>query len=336
MSCADAQFIALGAPNEKSQLEEFRRLAAAEQIPVDVAILSLEGVYSLMHLTDLIVTGDTSIKHLAALTPIRVVEIALGSADRERTGAYKDGALILSSRERCAPCPHSQPCHRDSHACAEHLDPVLVGMAIGKYLQRDWAALKTLAQEYVDEVMMTRAVTSVGGFWMPVALHEENVAGQVAAYVDRVAWRFLLNKEYQRPLAAFGSEGVRLKNWLEDMGGATTPKERILPSISELENVTRLREERINRTIKDVSRKIRDTGTTINADFVDSDFGLEIAALENELGLGQYLSEKLQLSPEFGLFRARQLQTSLNEVHTHQQIKLKLIRTLRQMIGELT
>src|SRR6185437_6415211 len=105
-------------------------------------------VLSLARVADVLVTGDTSIKHLAALTPIRIVEIALGSSDIERTGAYKDGSLIISSRESCVPCRHSAPCHRDHHACAAKLDPQAVGLAIAKFTEKDWSSLQLLAQEY--------------------------------------------------------------------------------------------------------------------------------------------------------------------------------------------
>jgi len=86
-SAAQAQLIALGAPNERPLLEQFQKQARDAKIDVAIATMSLEGVLSLARVADVLVTGDTSIKHLAALTPIRIVEIALGSSDIERTGA---------------------------------------------------------------------------------------------------------------------------------------------------------------------------------------------------------------------------------------------------------
>jgi hypothetical protein len=69
----------------------------------------------------LLVTGDTSIKHLAAQVGTPLVEIAIGSSDAIKTGAYSSGAYQIQAKVPCAPCVHSNGCTQNSHLCAESI-----------------------------------------------------------------------------------------------------------------------------------------------------------------------------------------------------------------------
>lgn len=328
-AAAGSQLIALGAPNERPMLEQFQKLAAEAKIGIEIATLSLQGVLSLMRVSDVLVTGDTSIKHLAALTSIRIVEIALGSSDIERTGAYKDGALIISSRESCVPCRHSAPCHRDHHACAQRLDSQAVGLAIAKYVEKDWASIHLLAHEYKEDMKFTRATIDPGGCWLPIALDADSVEQQVAYYLDLASWRFLLNRQHEEALGAYGTESVRLKNWMETSGSFVESK--IIPNLDRWANSTRETERRLDRLLKEMNRRM-----STQMEFVDDGMSKELTQLESQMKLGTFLSESLKLSPELGLYRVRRLHDSLNDALVHQRIKLKLLRTFRQTIRELS
>lgn len=334
LNLPDSQFIVLGAPNEKRRLEKFQSVAQANHIQIDLAAMSLEGVFSLLQVADVIVTGDTSIKHLANLTPTRIVEIAVGSADISRTGAYKNGSLLISSRESCAPCPHSSPCHRDHHACAAKIDAQAVGLAISKFIQKDWMSLKVLAREYSDTMRFTKASTDLGGFWLPVDLDTDIIEGQVASYFDRVAWRFLLNRQHEQILGAYGTESVRFKNWIETATDQSSIEERLLPNIDVIEKSTRERESRLERAISEMNHKIRFASEINSMDFIGDELAEELSQLESDLKLGHFLSENLKLRPDLGLYRVRRLQGSLSEALAQQKIKLKLLRTFRQIALE--
>lgn len=75
------------------------------------------------HLQDcaLLVTGDTSIKHLAAQLGTPLVELVLGSSDATKTGAFIQGARMLTAQVPCSPCGHSQECSQPSHLCAQDI-----------------------------------------------------------------------------------------------------------------------------------------------------------------------------------------------------------------------
>lgn len=89
--------------------------------PEDLALATLGEVDGLLREASLLITGDTSIKHLAASVGTPILELALGSANPERTGAFQDGAVLLQGAVPCAPCPHSSPCRKLSHLCGEAL-----------------------------------------------------------------------------------------------------------------------------------------------------------------------------------------------------------------------
>lgn len=88
-------------------------------------IENLASVRDLLSQASLIVTGDTSIKHLAVNVGAPIVEIALGSSDPWKTGAYQDGAIILRGNTPCAPCPQRAPCGHN-YACAAPLSVDMV------------------------------------------------------------------------------------------------------------------------------------------------------------------------------------------------------------------
>ncbi len=82
---------------------------------------SLEEASLLLKEAALLVTGDTSIQHLAAQQSCPVVSLFLGSADPVKTAPWQLGAWVIQGQAACAPCLHSQPCHQATHVCAQNL-----------------------------------------------------------------------------------------------------------------------------------------------------------------------------------------------------------------------
>lgn len=104
----------LGASFEREQLAK----VFSEE---DLIICDLSEAKTHLENAALLVTGDTSIKHLAAQIGTPVVEIAIGSSDPTKTAAFTDNSIVLASTVACAPCNHSQACSQKSHLCAEEL-----------------------------------------------------------------------------------------------------------------------------------------------------------------------------------------------------------------------
>ncbi|WP_413290066.1 glycosyltransferase family 9 protein [Bdellovibrio sp. HCB337] len=105
----------LGAPFEKAQLST----VFDEK---DLYICDFNNAAKALQDAALLVTGDTSVKHLAALYDVPILELSLGSSQPLQVGAYSNNAVILQPRVACGPCPHSSPCSQRSHLCGESLD----------------------------------------------------------------------------------------------------------------------------------------------------------------------------------------------------------------------
>lgn len=111
---SDYDFKVLGAPSDGALLARHFSFE-------DLALEGFAEVQGMMAKSALLITGDTSIKHIAVATGVPVLEIALGSSNPQRTGAYATNAFILQARVACAPCAHSDRCRKISHECGEAL-----------------------------------------------------------------------------------------------------------------------------------------------------------------------------------------------------------------------
>src|SRR5690606_15633205 len=129
------------------------------------SVCDLKEATQILQNGDLLLTGDTSIKHLAANTDIRIVEIALGSSIPSQTGVYKPDSLIIVPQTECRPCSHSANCHKPSHCCAEDLAPVLVASAIHNFIECNWSELHKLGDELEGVVAFFRTAHLPNGFW---------------------------------------------------------------------------------------------------------------------------------------------------------------------------
>ncbi len=189
-----AEFVALGAPNEDDRIEALRKAAGERGIKVHKAILSLEGAYSLLSSADLLITGDTSIKHLANAIDIPILELSIGSSDFRRTGAYRADSLILQANVKCAPCPHSSPCSQSSHSCALSISSELVSASAHQLMLGDWSALKELAQEFSHEARLLRTRVLTTGFWWAENIGSLNKKEAISTLLERLTQKFHLNR----------------------------------------------------------------------------------------------------------------------------------------------
>lgn len=166
------EYAVLGAPFEE---EILRRHFDAE----DLEIASLERVRELMLEARLLATGDTSIKHLAALEGVPVLEIALGSSDPGKVGVYQVSAAILKSSVGCAPCAAAGPCRRLSHECGEEI-------SVARALD---AARDLLADGATTE--RTRSIAAAG--WLSGT---DGAAGEtIARSFEKMVWRLFLDED---------------------------------------------------------------------------------------------------------------------------------------------
>lgn len=186
-SLVDYQVRVLGA--------SFERETLAQVFPEkDLLICDLAEARTHLGEAALLVTGDTSIKHLAAQQGTPLVELVLGSSDVVKTGAFAANVQVLESGATCSPCVHSQACGQPSHLCGDMITVESVFGAVwdqlsGEKIKRDrsLAALEKatwtlfLDKENRDvEPFYTQAVLSLTQDYTADVLHRA-----LAVYQER-------------------------------------------------------------------------------------------------------------------------------------------------------
>jgi len=227
------QLVALGSPQEKEKLEEFIHAAKAGVIP---AILSLDGALALLNRAQLLVTGDTSIKHLANAGRAKVIELCIGWSDWRRTGIYKADSLILQGGQGL-----TIPVAAVQHAAAA----LMTG---------DWAAVNSAAQFFAPETRFVRSRELSAGFWFGQELSQVSHERMVSNLVERCAWKISLNRERQSEFSQFGSEGVSLRRELRELipGEAEQP---VLAHLDFLEKQEGARSQAVNHELEVLRRE---------------------------------------------------------------------------------
>ncbi|MGZ3723635.1 MAG: glycosyltransferase family 9 protein [Bdellovibrionales bacterium] len=320
-----AQFVLLGAPNEEMRLNSLLSKATIQGVTASKAIVSLEGAFSLLKQSRLLITGDTSIKHLANAADIPILELSLGSSDYRRTGAYKPDSLILQPVVACSPCPHSAPCSQSEHACAKLLSPEVVSTVAHHYLAGNRLALQELAKEFEREVKILRTRILASGFWMAQDINESQPVKTVEKIVERCTWKFLLNREYLNPLAQFGSEGVHIKNELDEIVQASD-----LPAMNQhltfLETEADQMREKAAHLLSSVQRRNPSLGDI--KEFITR-YQPESQALP---WLEKLIQESGQGMVEIG--GLRRVHNQLEHFLQQSLVKVKLIRSLKSQLTE--
>lgn len=219
-----AEFVILGAPFERETLQPFVDELHAKKINAHLAILSLEGAFSLLKSSKLLLTGDTSIKHLACAAGTRVVEICVGSSDPFRTGAYRHGSVIIRSRETCSPCPHSKACYRERHACAERIPAEAVALISGEAFEGRLFQLRAVAEEFAEEIEVLRVEARVSGYWAAYSVLEPLTEESLSRWIDLTCRKLWLTGGDGRGegVPRLGTEILRLSRLLRTIHPGTS------------------------------------------------------------------------------------------------------------------
>ncbi|WP_374029660.1 glycosyltransferase family 9 protein [Bdellovibrio bacteriovorus] len=205
ISLVDYEVCVLGASFERETL-------AAVFSERDLLICDLPEARKHLQNAALLVTGDTSIKHLAAQVGTPIVEIAIGSSDSTKTAAYSAKALILNSDVACAPCSHSQACPQASHLCAEDVSVEKVFGAVWDQLSGEKIAQKNHIR------VLERAVWSL-------YLHNESEPSYREALQN--IFEQLSQKEISSCLSAWNEHGTLLLNWFNRAKAALPSREEL-------------------------------------------------------------------------------------------------------------
>ncbi len=290
-----AHFVLLGSSAEKTSLEELVN-GISEPQRISLGILSLEGALVLLNRATLLVTGDTSIKHMANAASCAVMELSLGSSDYRRTGIYKENSLILQGKAACAPCPHSSPCSQASHICAEKIPVGAAISAADLFLKSDWNGLGQIARSFNLDVLRTRVMST--GFWFAGEIVPADAVKIVDKWIERSAWKFLLSGAAPNPLPKFGSEVYQLGDEITLL----IPTEGIRPLLAHLDF---LEEQLSRREVEATAARRRFDPSTPAGELVD-------------------------------LSGLRAVQNRLEDERRQIEVKSKLVRSLKTKLVEKT
>ncbi|MCB0384382.1 MAG: glycosyltransferase family 9 protein [Bdellovibrionales bacterium] len=331
-----ARFYLVGAPFEEKSLLSLQEMCLSKSIRAELALCSFAGAYSLLCRSDLLLTGDTSIKHLASATDCPVVEISVGSSDYRKTGTYRKGNVIIQSKEPCAPCQHTVACGYESHRCGDRLSPELIAMVAGAALSGNRKSLMLLAREFSSEAEILISDFSSSGYWMAEAYGDRPSVATIKKWIERSTWKMMLEKEHLRPVGEFGSEGRRLCMAVLQ-AHPKFKKEDIKRSLLALEKEAGLTENVVGGLLTK-SRKLSSThdGEAALKDMINllyeecdrDDSGRVLLSYLSSLGGAQKDGV-----PD--LARLRRIRGMLEEVKYKSTIRMKLIRSMQSQSMEM-
>lgn len=150
---------AICSPSEKSLVSKFFS-------DEEIVSPSLAEAVDLFKEGRLLITGDTSIQHLAVRSGIPILSLFLGSADPIKTSPWLVNPTIISSSAGCSPCRASQKCSQASHICAQSISvnqvlatalQMLAGqLEVTKHIGTEQVVWRT----YLDQVKLSDSVKS--------------------------------------------------------------------------------------------------------------------------------------------------------------------------------
>jgi ADP-heptose:LPS heptosyltransferase len=214
------QFLVLASDSElKTKSEHFKAL---EDQGCKIAVTDLQESLSLIRAARLLVSSDTSIKHLATATATPIIELSLGSSNYGFTGVYRDDCVIVQPKSSCSPCRHSGNCFQPQHVCAKDVSPDLVAMISRCVIEKNFSLMREISTEYTDKVRVLRTHIDSFGEWNALPINEKFSADSVWWWLERQAVRVLLNRTSDEKSDSISIESLELQETLQLVFGNET------------------------------------------------------------------------------------------------------------------
>lgn len=183
------RYFFLCSPSEREHVEPEVLKLQAQSVNVQLACVSLAGLVSILKRSRMLISGDTGVKHLASAVECQVLELSMGSSSLTRTGVVLEGSLIVQSKESCAPCRHSAPCHRASHICSEGMTPRDISQLAFWTLTGARSEIRKLAHERRSRFSAYEVVRTSEGDWMPRFLGSDFLYDSIAYQLHQASWK---------------------------------------------------------------------------------------------------------------------------------------------------
>ena len=206
----NARIVLTGTNKEMHVIEPIAKAVNSQNLMVAAGKTNIPQVAAILHLSDLLISGDTGPMHIAVAAGTPVVSMFLASAFGFETGPYSEGNLVLQPIIGCGPCNPNKSCARPD--CHEHIDPEVVAELSMLRIKGD---VKELPHGLIDSqrVIVYRSTFDEYGFCDLVALNPEA-------------------EDHRKPY-----RDAYRRMWLERLGGhvqsTETPKQHSLNVISQ-------------------------------------------------------------------------------------------------------
>lgn len=289
-----SRVVVLAGPGEAKGLR-----AGLDGLDVEIVDCDLAEALWLVDHARCLITGDTSLKHLACASKTPVLELSLGCADFRKTGVYKDRSLIMQSKAPCAPCPHSEACTQSTHQCAEMIPPTAVASLMHAMTAGSREDILKIGREFAAVVDILETTVSPTGFWIAGPMIKDFHQRSLSQFIEKSTLKFLLQREYLNPVAEFGTESLNIKLALESGAESIHPPRDLLSHL----------------------------------DFLESETAKEEADL-SAVHRFDHLSRPQDRDGVVSIAGVRRLQNQRDEMFQKIRIKLKLIRSLKTQLRE--
>lgn len=164
----------LGAPDEKEAiLAGFKDLQ--DTAAVEFQFLKWIEVQSFLRQADLLVTGDTSILHLAAQIGTPTLSLFMGSGNIYQYSPRQKKAVVLAAQSHCYPCPASQSCEQPEHFCSQSIKIETVYNAIFEKRSESMyfvASTSTESLYFSNDSLARHLEKAVWQFWLDEKIEE--------------------------------------------------------------------------------------------------------------------------------------------------------------------
>ncbi|MBX2996397.1 MAG: glycosyltransferase family 9 protein [Bdellovibrionaceae bacterium] len=196
-----------------------------------VEVLDWRDLQQALSRAKLVISGDTSIVHLAALCRAPILGLYLGSADPYKTAPRQSGARVLWPEVACAPCRHSEMCGQRRHLCSESLNVQTVYNEVVAMMGHGTKSIK---------------ISNVRGFEVLPGISARPLLAEAGQGLEQIwaqlVWEFYLGRDHEQNVAPYGSAArlmtqkvvstKSLRAWTETLNHKLEKTDEILEDLS--------------------------------------------------------------------------------------------------------
>lgn len=310
------QYMILCAPFERDGLVSWVSDLQANGLKVSLVSENLETTYSLLKRSQFLITGDTSIKHIAAAADCDLLELALGWSQPVRTGAYKDGALIIKSAKNEDLFPEEvfevfkYAYHKKNKNSVNRIDEKKLNKTIG-----------------VFQVDM-----STGDMFLLQSIRRGSEQKNIRNVIALMSWLFTLKGLHRSALPPVGSISMKLLRLIKKSNFISD--ENLFSILSNIETDLKQITHVIRSTEKKIFLSIKERFALKDEFFLEEEDIDALSNAENVANVSGYMSDRLKRikGSQKGIYVPRTIQCSLEDLVCLTTVQEKMTTSMKSII----